>query len=171
MNFPRFSCHYALPADKHHSTGGWYEVRGIDPVALFLFQYHRADIGNQVFIGSTLAEQRPEIVIVLAEKTGAQLAVSGQADPGAMAAEGLRHRSDQADLARRAVGEAVLTRGFAPLVRDLLERPPCMNTFVHFRRGHDEAARPMAISVEGHEFDEAHNHAALAGKRRKGFDF
>src|ERR1700676_2255219 len=171
MNFLRFWCNYPLPADEHHSTRGWYEIRGIDPVTLFFFQYHRADIGDQILVASSFAEKRAEVVVVLAEKTSAQLAVRGQADTRAVAAEGLRHRSDQADLARRAVGKAVFTSGFAPLVRNLLQRPPGMNALVHFPRGDHQAARPMPVGVEWHEFDEAHDHPALAGKAGKGFHF
>ncbi len=110
-------------------------------------------------------------MVVLTEKAGTQLPIGGQADARAVAAERLRHRSDQADLPRRAIGEAVLTRRFAALVRDLLQRPQGVNALVYLRRGHDHIAVPVPVGIQRHELDKTHNHAALARKTRKGFDF
>src|SRR6266852_2164315 len=104
MNFLRFWCNYPLPADEHHSTRGRYEVGGVDPVTLFFFHYDGADIGDQILVGSPFAKQRSQVVVVLTEKAGTQLPIGGQADARAVAAERLRHRSDQADLPRSAIG-------------------------------------------------------------------
>ena len=88
-----------------------------------------------------------------------------------MPAEGLRYRSDQADFAGRAVGETILARGFASLVRNLHQRPARVNALMNLGRGYDEASVPVAIGIQRHEFDEAHHQAALAGKFGEGFDF
>src|SRR5437899_8562764 len=110
-------------------------------------------------------------MIFLAEKTGAELAISGDADARTEAAEGLRNGGDEADFAGGTVGKAVFARGFAALVGNLDEWPARMDAFVDFRGRDDEFAGPVAVSVEGHKFDEAHDDAAFAGKGRESFDF
>src|ERR1700719_1270455 len=116
-----------LSADEHHGARRRYEVRGVNPVSFFLFHDHRLDVGDQILVARAVAEQRPQIVIVLAEEAGAQLTVGRPANARAVSAEGLRDRRDQPDLARRAIGKAILTRGFAALVRNLLQRPTRVN--------------------------------------------
>src|SRR6266478_849468 len=122
MYLLRFWCNSPLPADKHHSTRRWYEVRRVDAMALFLLHHHGTDIGDEIFVGSAFPQQRAKVVIVFAEKAGAQLAVRRQTNTRAMAAEGLRHRRDQPDFAGSAVGKTIFARRFAALVGDLLQR-------------------------------------------------
>src|ERR1700687_5152798 len=88
-----------------------------------------------------------------------------------MAAERLGDGSDEADFAGRAIGKTVFASGFAALVRNLLERPAGVNTLVDLRGGNDEAARPVAVGIERHEFDKAHDHASFAGEQGESFDF
>ena len=90
-------------------------------MAFFLFHDNRADIGNQILVGGSFAEQSAQVMIVLAEEAGAELAVGGQPDAGAMAAEGLGDRGDEANLAGCAVSKTVLAGGFATFVGDLFE--------------------------------------------------
>src|SRR5580700_3981004 len=118
MNSLSFGCNSPLSTNKHHSTGGWHEIGGIDPVALLFFHHHRANIDTQIVIRSAFSQQRSQVVIVLAEKAGAQLAVRGQPNARAVSAERLSDRSNQTDFARSAVGETVLARGLAALVRN-----------------------------------------------------
>src|SRR6266403_5766609 len=92
-----FWCHSPLSANKYHSTRGWYEVRLIDAVPLFLFHHHRAYIRHQIFVGGPFAQQPTQVVILLAEQAGAQLAICGQADARTMSAKRLRHWSNQPD--------------------------------------------------------------------------
>ena len=108
---------------------------------LFLFCHHGTNVGNQVFVRRALAEQRPKIVIFLAEKAGPQLAVRGQPDSRAVSAEGLRDRGNQADFAGGAIREAVLPRGLTAVVRDLLQRPSRVDTSPNFRRRNHQATR------------------------------
>ena len=110
-------------------------------------------------------------MIVLAEKAGAKLAVGGKTDARAVAAEWLRYRSNEADFAGGAIRETVFARGFAALVGNLLQGPTGVYAFLDFRGGDDEITRPVAVGIEGHEFDEAHDDTAVAGKLREGFDF
>src|SRR5258708_6503597 len=140
-------------------------------MALFFFHDNRADIGNQILVGRSLAKQGPQVMIVLAEQAGAELAIGSQPDAGAMAAEGLGDGSDEADFTGRAVGKTVLASGLAALVRNLLERPTGVDALVDFRSGDDEAAPPVAVGIERHEFDKTHDDAALAGEKRESFNF
>src|SRR6267154_772667 len=117
-----FWCHSPLSANKHHSTRGWYEVRLIDAVPLFFFHHHGAYVRHQIFVGGPFAPQSAQVVILLAEQAGAQLAIRGQPDARTMSAERLRHRSNEPDLPWRAIRKAVLAGRFAALVRDLMQR-------------------------------------------------
>src|ERR1700693_407926 len=47
MNSLRFRFDSPLSADKHHSTGGWHEVGGIDPVTLLLLHDHGTNVDDQ----------------------------------------------------------------------------------------------------------------------------
>src|SRR5258708_12245670 len=82
-------------------------------------------------------------MIVLAEKAGAELAVGGEPDAGAMAAERLSDRGDEADFAEGAVSEAVLASGLTALVGDLLERPARVDAPVDLRGGDYQVALPV----------------------------
>src|SRR5260370_23017617 len=148
-SFSHISTNFLLSPDEDHGTRGRYEAGLIDAMTLFFFHDDRADVTDQILVGSSLAKQRAQVVIVLAEETGAELTVSRQPDARAMATEGLRHRSDEADFAGRAVGKAGFARRFAALVRDLLERPAGVDPPVAFRGRHDEAARPLAVGIAG----------------------
>src|SRR6266446_8071449 len=118
-----FWCHSLLSANKHHSTRGWYEVRLVDAVPLFLFHHHGADVRHQVFVGGAFAQQRAQIVILLAEQAGPQLTICGQPDARTMSAERLRNRRDKADLARRSIRKAIFACRLAALMWNLVQRP------------------------------------------------
>ena len=117
------------------------------------------------------AQQLFQVVVVLAEKARAELAVGGQANARAVAAKGLRHRGDQADFTGRSVGKAILARGLAFFVRNLLNGPARVNALIDFGRRNHEASIPVAIGIKWHEFDETHHQAAFAGELGEGFDF
>jgi len=110
-------------------------------------------------------------VIFLAEEAGAKFSVGGEANARTVAAERLRDGSDEPDFAGSAIGETIFARGLAAFVRNLHERPAFMDAAVDFRSGNNEIARPMAIRVERHEFDEAHDDAAFAREGGERFDF
>src|SRR5277367_805012 len=162
---------FALSPNKYHSARGWMEIRSIDAVSFFLFVDYRADISLHFAVRRALAQETAQVVIVLAEKARAQLSVCSQSNARAMPAEGLRHGCDQPDLSGSAIGEAVLARRLALLVRDLHQRPPRVNALVNFGGWHDVFAGPRAIRIQRHKFDEAHNHAARAREFGEGFHF
>src|SRR5260370_37250281 len=139
-------------------------------MTLFFFHDNRADVGDQILIGRTFAEKRPKVMIFLAEQAGPELAIGSQPDARAMAAEGLGHRGDEADFAGHAVGKAVFAGGLATLVGHLYERPTGVDALVDFGGGDYQFTRPVAVRVEGHELDKAHDDAGLAGKQSEGFD-
>src|SRR6266849_4830929 len=109
-------------------------------------------------------------MIVLAEEAGAELAIGGQPDTGAVAAERLGHRGDEDDFAGCTVGKAVFACRLAAFVRYLLERPSGVDAAMDFRGWHYEAGSPVPVSIQRHELDKAHDDAGLAGVRGKGFD-
>src|SRR5206468_5857025 len=128
---------FPLPADKDHGAGRRYKTGLIDVVPLFFFHHNRADVGYQIVVGGSFPEQRTQVVVFLAEKTGSELAIRSQADAGTMAAERLGHGGNQTDFAGCAVGKAVLAGGFAAPVGYLHERPTSVDPLVDFRSGHD----------------------------------
>ena len=114
MNFHSFGCNSPLSTNKHHSTRGWYEIWLIDAVPLFFFHHHRAYIRHQIFVGGAFAQQRAQIVILLAEEARAKLSVGSEPDARTEPAEGLRYGGDQSDFAA-AVGEPEFARRLAAL--------------------------------------------------------
>src|SRR5216684_1437424 len=162
--------HFPLSTDKNHGARGRYEARLIDAVTLLFFHDVGADEVPDFIVACAIAQQKAQVMIVLAEETGAELAIGGKPDARAMAAEGLRDGGDEADFAGSSIGEAVFAGGFAALVRDLHKRPASVDALIDFRGRHHEIACPMAVSIQRHEFDKAHDHAALAGKGSERLD-
>src|ERR1035438_1541985 len=145
MNTLSFWFDFLLSANEDHGARGRHEAGGVDAVALLFFVHDGADIDDQIFVGSTFAQPGSQVVIVFAEQAGAQFAVGGEADTGAMTAERLRDRRYQTDFSRRAVGETVFPCGFAALVRDLLERPARVNALVDFSCWNHSATIPLVV--------------------------
>src|SRR5579872_349243 len=160
-----------LSTDEHHCAIGRNEIGLVDAMAGFLLHDDRADAGGDLFFGAVLAQKRAEVVVFLAEETGAQLAVRGQANPRTEPTKGLGDRSDEADFTRRAIGKAIFARGFAAFVRNWFQRPLRVDAPENFGCGHDGFARPVAVRIQGHEFDEAHDDGAFARKGGERLDF
>src|SRR5260370_36262063 len=91
-------------------------------MAFFFFHDYGADIGDQILVGGSFAKHSAQIMIILAEKAGAELAVGSKPDAGAMAEERLGAGGDEADCAWSAVAEAGLSGGRAAVVGDMHER-------------------------------------------------
>src|SRR3989441_10154662 len=102
-------------------------------MALLFFHDVGADKVPDFIVARTIAQQKAQVMIVLAEEAGAELAVGGEPDARAMAAEGLRDGGDEADLAGSSIGEAGFAGGFAALVRDLHKRPASVDALIDFR--------------------------------------
>src|SRR5580700_887927 len=58
-------------ADIYHGSRWWNEIWFVDAVARFFLIYDRADFRGDFVVGGAVAEQRLQVVIVLAEKAGA----------------------------------------------------------------------------------------------------
>src|ERR1700690_1806780 len=89
----------ALSADVDHRARSGNEARLADMMALFLVIDRLANECGQLFIAGAVAHERREIMLAHREQAGADLAVGGDANAAAVSAEGVRHRSDDADLA------------------------------------------------------------------------
>src|SRR6185437_15151864 len=109
-------------------------------------------------------------MILFAEKAGAEFSVGGEADARAESTERLRDRSYEANFAA-AIGEAVFARGFAAFMGNRHERPFGFDAALDFGGGDHEVARPGAIGIKRHEFDEAHSQIAIAGEFGEALDF
>jgi len=160
-----------LAADEDHGARGRHEAGIVDVVTFFLFDNDGFDERSEIFVGSAVAQQKAEIMVVLAEKAGAKLAVGGEANTRAMATERLRDGGNQADFTGGAIGKAVFAGRFARFVGNGNERPTGVNAVADFRGRNDQITRPVAIGVERHELYEAHDDAAIAREFGKGLDF
>src|SRR5882762_12004723 len=136
--FFRASVRFSLASDKDHGPRRGDKTGLVDAVAFLFFHDDGGDVGDQILVGGAFAQHGAQVVIVLAEKTGAKFSVGGEADARAVAAERLRNGSDEADFAGGAVRETVFARGFAALVGNLHQWPARMNAFLDFRGGDDE---------------------------------
>src|SRR5919197_6501952 len=110
-----------LPPDRAHRPRRLAEAGLGDVVLQLLAPDGFADDVFQLVVAGAGAQRALQIGLVQAEEASAQAAVGGQADPVAVAAERLRDRVDEADLAA-AVGEAVDARGGVPAATERLER-------------------------------------------------
>src|SRR5260221_6215565 len=160
-----------LAADEDHGARRRLEAGFVDAMAGFFFGDHGANAFLDVMVGSAVAQQGAEVVIVLAEEAGPDLAVGGEADARTVAAKGLGDGGDQVDFTGSAVGKFILARGFAFRVGNLHQLPLRVNAPVDFLGGDHQFARPVAVGVERHEFDEAHDYTAVAGEGGEGFHF
>src|SRR5262249_12357308 len=132
---------------------------------VFFFLHGRGYEIDQFIARSPGSQQRFDIVFDGRKEAGADHPVGGQPDAAAMAAEGLCDGIDEADFARRAVGESPPPRRFAQLFRfDSFERVDRVNPPSHLLARNDHFAPPDFAVVERHEFDEADARALLAGE-------
>ena len=74
-------------------------LRAAFRVAVGALAPDRRDRLLQLLVGGAAANERAKVVAAEGEETGVEAALGGDAGPGAVAAEGLRDRGDQADLA------------------------------------------------------------------------
>jgi hypothetical protein len=169
--FLTFGLDVHLAANKDHGSGGRHEARLIDAMPLLLFDDAGGDIGAQIVVRSSFTEKRPQVVVILAEKAGPKLAVGSEPDARAVAAERLGDRGDKADFSGGAIGKTVFPRSFTPFVGDLGEGPAGVNAVMNLDSGNDKRTIPMAVRVQRHELNKAHDDAGVAGEPGKGLDF
>src|SRR5258707_9166961 len=102
-----------LTTDKHHGTRRRPEIRFVDTMAFFLFANHGTNVGSQILVAGIFSQQTAQIVIILAEKAGTELAIGGPPDGGTVAPGTLGDPSAEADFARGALTGTIFTGGFA----------------------------------------------------------
>ena len=113
---------------------------------------------------SPAAHGTAQVELVGREQARAELAVGGQADAVAVAAEGLGDARDHADRAVAVEVAPPVRRGRAA-GRELLERVHGGDAADDLVLADDRPAGPPARGVERHELDEAHLDAVLAAER------
>ena len=92
------------------------------------------------------------------EQAGIEFSLRGQARPAAAAAEGLRYRGDEADLAHAVVETPALRHLAAVVLRHRMHRPAGADPGGQLARG-DHHVRPPCVAVaDVHELDETHDH-------------
>src|SRR5581483_8778003 len=101
----------------HHCPRCWHKVGLAYVVPLFLFANHVANKFRHVVVRSATPHEFMEIVVPNRKKTGANLAVRGNANSAAMPAEWVGNRRDDSDFAD-AVIKLVTSCGFAASVWD-----------------------------------------------------
>src|SRR5918996_1453505 len=123
---------------------------------------HAAAGGDQTHPGRPVA---PPLPLAAREEARPQLAVGGQADAIARAAERPRHRRDDAHLAPTVeVGEAL---GGLVAPADRLDRVEHLDGRQDLLLADDGVRPPALVGVERHPLDEAHDDAPLPPERRQ----
>ena len=108
-------------------------------------------------VRAAMAQQPLEVVALLREQARVQRALGREAQAIAVAAEGLRHRGNDADLAR-AVAVAPALGNLAAVVRvDRLERVALADRLHDLRGGHHVVHAPAVGAAHVHVLDEAHD--------------
>src|SRR5690606_8097308 len=114
-------------------------------------------------------QQPPQVELFDGKEAVADLAVRGEADAVALAAEGTADGGNDAELAP--VGEHVLPGRIAGVVALGKERPHLPGPGQQLVHGYHQVPAPGAVAVEGHELDEAHLKAPLPAPPEKGGNF
>src|SRR5437660_307950 len=94
----QFECRRWSAADLAHAPRGPHEAHLTDVMAGPLRAHGALDGGGQVVVGGTISHNRPEVVLVQREQTGAELSLGGDPHPVTIAAERPRHGGDDPDL-------------------------------------------------------------------------
>src|SRR5436190_7728372 len=142
----------------HHRPRRAHEVGFADVVALFFLAHNIADEIRKLVVGGAATHQFVQIVVPDGKQAGANLAVGGNANAAAMAAERVRNRGDDSDLAD-AVVETIAAGGLTAGARNLDQRPVLAHALEDFIERDHGRRRPYAIFFERHELDEADHHA------------
>ena len=101
-------------ADGGHRPVGLEERRVVDAVAGALAEHRDDPALGDLLVGGAGAQRRTQVGLLAGEQAVADLAVGGEADPVAVAAERPGDRGDDADGGRSAVDVEELGGGAAP---------------------------------------------------------
>src|SRR5690606_5968942 len=123
---------------------------------------HVADPGKYGLVAGAAAQQCAQIVTAGGEKAGVELTFGGDAGTGAVAAEGLGHRGDDADLAA-AVLVTPAFGDFAGVIRvGGFQRQFAGDDVDDLSRADDVIHAPAVGGADVHVFDETQDVAAFA---------
>src|SRR5687767_259162 len=136
-------------------------------VAVVSLPPHGADVPAELVDACARAQDRAEVRSCRREQAGVEDAFRGQPCAGAAATERLRHRRNEADLAR-AVRIPVPLGDFPGLGRrQWHERPACCDRVPYRARRHDQPGPPVVAVADVHVLDEADHHARPAEVARE----
>ena len=159
----------ASAADGRHRPGGLQERRVVDAVARRAWPASRPPTVGELVVGGAGAQRRPQVGLLAGEQAVADLAVGGQPDPVAVAAErpGDRARSRRRSPDRRRPGTARPARSRAARSAGLEQ----VELGVAARSKISSAvticvAVPAVLGVERHLLDEPQLVAARRGTSR-----
>src|SRR5271165_3970468 len=156
-----------LSADVDHGSGCVDEVGFADVMAFFFLLDYPPDEVGDFFVAGAAAHLGMEIVVPHRKKAGSDFAVASDADAATVAAERMRHGSDNADFPD-AIVEAVAARGFRTCVGGFDERAVLGHARQDFIERDYGRGRPGSSFFERHELDEAHGHVLFAGEHAEG---
>src|SRR5205814_3003851 len=123
---------------------------------------HGADHAGDLLVARAAADHAPQVVAARGEEAGEHLPLGRQARAGARAAERLRDRGDDADLAG-AVGVAPALRHLAEVIRlQRLDWPVAGDRLGDLAAGDDVVAAPAVRVADVHVFNEADDVAGAA---------
>src|SRR5262245_40397320 len=132
---------------------------------VFFLLHGRHDEIDQFITLSPGSQQPFDVVFDGRKETGADHAIGGQSNATAVPAKRLGDGVDEADFARRAVGESPPPRRLTQVFRfDSFERVDRVYPPSQLLARNDHFASPDFAVVERHEFDEADARALLAGE-------
>src|SRR6266404_4086022 len=158
-----------LSPDMHHCPRRLNKIRLADVVARFFSLDNPTDELHEIVIRSSAAHQFMQVVVPNGEQAGANLAVGGDADAAAMAAEGMRNRRDDSNFAN-AIVKTITASRLAACVRDFDKRPIICHAAQDFVESDNCFRGPNPVFLKRHELDEAHDHALFSREHSEGND-
>ncbi len=156
--------------DVDHTTG-WLQESWLTNMMASFFPFHNLpNARQQLHILFTTLQRTREIVVSLREKTGANLAVRSKPYTAAVAAKGMRHRRNNADLSTTVI-EGITPCRFRELSRRQRNQGSHpVQSFNNLIQANDHFRRPDAVFFQRHELNEANDDVFRPGKLGKGLD-
>src|ERR1700730_1300017 len=154
----------------HHVPRRLLEVRFSNVMTCFLAPDHTANIRLQILVGSAAMQHAVEIMVALREETRPDLAIRGQPNAAAMAAERMRDRSDDADLTQAILEGEASRRLTQRIGSEIHQRSNGIQPLDNLLHRHDRLTLPAAVFLERHPLDEAHDDVLATAELGKVLD-
>src|SRR5579871_3756026 len=154
-------------ADAAHRALRRHKIRLADMVPLFFLPHDGLEIRGKFLVRLAVAETRAQVVFRDAEQAGADLAVGGQPQAIAMAAERLANGRNQADFAAPISKGPTYSSLGGIIRRQLTQFKTGFEPLQDFAAGHDQILLPGMRGIQWHELDEPERHVLLAREIRE----